>query len=95
MVIAAIGVGLISKIERKDGDKILTYLLVEYDQLGLPIAYVDQNGKKKSFERDAFGRVIKEFFPDDTSVEYNYNAMGQLSTVTDQNQHKIHFNIPT
>ena len=84
-------VGLISKIERKDGDKILTYLLVEYDQLGLPIAYVDQNGKKKSFERDAFGRVIKEFFPDNTSVEYNYNAMGQLSTVTDQNQHKIQF----
>ena len=83
--------GLISKIERKDGEKLLSSLAVTYNANGQPIRYTDQSGKVKKFERDAFGRVVKELFPDDTEVAYTYNKLGQLHTVLDQNQHKITF----
>ncbi len=83
--------GLISKIERKDGEKLLTSLAIAYNSNGQPIRYTDQSGKVKKFERDAFGRVVKELFPDDTEVAYTYNKLGQLHTVLDQNKHKITF----
>ena len=83
--------GLISKIERKDGEKLLTSLSIAYNAKGQPIRYTDQSGKVKKFERDAFGRVVKELFPDDTEVTYTYNKLGQLNTVLDQNKHKITF----
>ena len=83
--------GLISRIERKDGEKLLTSLAIAYNANGQPIRYTDQSGKVKKFERDAFGRVVKELFPDDTEVAYTYNKLGQLHTVLDQNKHKITF----
>ena len=83
--------GLISKIERKDGEKLLSSLAVTYNAKGQPVRYTDQSGKVKKFERDAFGRVVKELFPDDTEVAYTYNKLGQLHTVLDQNKHKITF----
>ena len=83
--------GLISKIERKDGEKLLTSLSIAYNANGQPIRYTDQSGKVKEFERDAFGRVVKELFPDDTEVAYTYNKLGQLNTVLDQNKNKIKF----
>ena len=83
--------GLIAKIERKDGEKRLTSLAIAYNANGQPIRYTDQSGKVKKFERDAFGRVVKELFPDDTEVAYTYNKLGQLHTVLDQNKHKITF----
>ena len=83
--------GVINKIERKDGEKLLNSLSITYNGNGQPIKYVDQTGKVKEFERDAFGRVIKELFPDDTEVAYAYNELGQLHTVLDQNKHKITF----
>ncbi len=83
--------GKITAIERKDGDILLTSVKVVYNKNGLPISYTDQAGRVKVFERDAFGRVVKEFFPDDTSVEYTYNAAGQLHKVLDQNKHTITF----
>ena len=83
--------GLISRIERKDGEKLLTSLAIAYNANGQPIRYTDQSGKVKKFERDAFGRVVKELFPDDTEVAYTYNKLGQLHTVLDQNKHQITF----
>ncbi len=83
--------GLISRIERKDGEKLLTSLAIDYNGNGQPICYTDQSGKVKKFERDAFGRVVKELFPDDTEVAYTYNDLGLLYTVLDQNKHKITF----
>ena len=83
--------GLISRIERKDGKKLLTSLTIAYNANGQPVSYTDQSGKVKKFERDAFGRVVKELFPDDTEVAYTYNKLGQLHTVLDQNKHKITF----
>lgn len=83
--------GLISRIERKDGEKLLTSLSIAYNANGQLIRYTDQSGKVKKFERDAFGWVVKELFPDETEVAYSYNKLGQLHTVLDQNQHKITF----
>ncbi len=83
--------GQIAKIERADGNDLLTSLAITYDKNGLPVSYTDQSGKTKRFERDAFGRVAKEFFPDNTVVEYTYNAVGQLHQVLDQNKHLITF----
>ena len=83
--------GLISKIERKDGAELLNSIEITYNGNGQPVSYRDQAGRVKKFERDAFGRVIKELFPDETSVEYSYNAVGQLHKVLDQNRHTITF----
>ena len=83
--------GLISRIERKDGEKLLTSLAIAYNANGQPIRYTDQSGKVKKFERDAFGRVVKELLPDDTEVAYTYNKLGQLHAVLDQNKNKIKF----
>ena len=83
--------GLIYKIERKDGEKLLSSLTITYNAGGQPVRYTDHNGKVKKFERDAFGRVVKELFPDNTEVAYTYNKLGQLHTVLDQNKHKITF----
>lgn len=83
--------GQIERIERKDRKELLTSLSVTYNGNGQPISYTDQSGRTKKFERDAFGRVIKELFPDETSVEYTYNKVGQLHTVQDQNRHEICF----
>ncbi len=84
--------GLIARIERKDGDTLLNSISVAYNGNGQPVSYTDQAGRVKRFERDAFGRVVKEFFPDDTCVEYGYNKIGQLHRVLDQNRHQITFN---
>lgn len=83
--------GLISRIERRDGGKLLNSLAVTYDGAGRPVSYTDQSGRTKKFERDAFGRIVKELFPDDTEVAYSYDALGQLHTVLDQNRHTIRF----
>ena len=83
--------GLVVKLERKDGKEVLNSLAVVYDGNGRPVSYTDQDGRVKKFERDAFGRVVKEFFPVETSVEYNYNAVGQLAKVLDQNRNEIKF----
>lgn len=83
--------GMISRIERKDGDNLLTSIAITYNDNGMPVSYIDQAGRKKSFERDAFGRIVKELFPDDTAIEYTYNSTGQLTEVVDQNKNKICF----
>lgn len=83
--------GLVTKVERRDGDEVLSFLEVDYDPAGQPVGYRDQRDRVKKFDRDAFGRVVREYFPDDTTVEYKYNALGQLVQVLDQNRHKIRF----
>ena len=83
--------GQISGIERRDGNELLSSLAVSYNDNGQPVSYTDHAGRSKKFERDVFGRVVKEFFPDQTSVEYSYNALGQLDTVLDQNRNEIKF----
>ena len=83
--------GRVERIERRDGEMTLTSLEIAYDGNGLPVAYIDQAGREKKFERDAFGRIVKELFPDETQVEYTYNPLGRLASVLDQNQNYIRF----
>lgn len=83
--------GLISKIERRDGAELLSSMQIEYDGFGRPMRYVDHAGRVKVLERDQFGRVLKEVFPDNTSVGYTYDVVGNLHKVLDQNNNTITF----
>ncbi|MBS1370010.1 MAG: RHS repeat protein [Lentisphaeria bacterium] len=83
--------GLISKVERCDGEKVLTSISVSYDGDGRPVSCTDQQGRVKRFEYDAFGRMVKELLPDETAVEYAYDRVGNLAQVTDQNGHELKF----
>lgn len=69
----------------------LSSIDVSYDKNGYPVSYIDQDGLSKTYERDEFGRVAKEIFPDSTEVEYEYDIIGKLSKVIDQNGHEIKF----
>lgn len=69
----------------------LSSIDVSYDKNGYPVSYIDQDGLSKTYERDEFGRIAKEIFPDSTEVEYEYDVVGKLSKVIDQNGHEIKF----
>ena len=71
--------------------KTLSSIDVSYDKNGSTVSYKDQDGFEKKYERDDFGRIAKEIFPDSTEVEYEYDIIGKLSKVIDQNGHEIKF----
>ena len=75
----------------KFGDELLSSLEMSYDKNGTLICYKDQDGLEKQYERDAFGRVVKETFPDSTQVQYAYTELGKLENVIDQSEHEIKF----
>ena len=83
--------GLVSRVEKVLGNDTLAFLAVEYDACGRPLSYTDHRGRRRAFERDGFGRVVKEFQPDGSSIAYSFDAAGNLSRVLDQNRHEIAF----
>ena len=83
--------GLVTWMERLDGSETLTSLSVAYDGSGRPVSYTDQDGLSKSFKRDAFGKVLKEKFPDGSECAYSYDALGRRTSVIDENGHEIRF----
>ncbi|MBQ6473469.1 MAG: RHS repeat protein [Victivallales bacterium] len=83
--------GLVSRVERILDNETISFLAVEYDAGGRPLSYTDHRGRRRAFERDGFGRVIKEFLPDGSSIAYSFDAAGNLSRVLDQNRHEIAF----
>ena len=83
--------GLVTRMERLDGSETLSSLSVAYDGAGRPVSYTDQDGLTKSFERDAFGKVLKERFPDGSECAYSYDALGRRTSVVDENGHEIRF----
>ena len=83
--------GLLAKVERRDGETLLTSVAVEYDGDGRPVSYTDQQNRVKRFEYDAFGRLVRELLPDETAVGYAYDRLGNLARVTDQNGHELKF----
>ena len=83
--------GLVTRMERLDGSETLASLAVSYDGAGRPVSYIDQDGLSKSFERDAFGKVLKEKFPDGSECAYSYDALGRRTSVIDENGHEIRF----
>ena len=87
--------GRIEKIFREIESKIITSISIVYNKQGLPIQYKDHNNRIKTLEYDELGRVIKEFMPNGTHVEYLYDSIGQMTKVVDQNQHEINFSYNT
>jgi len=86
--------GMISEIKRfasLDEKELLSLLKISYDADGRAVSYADAQGHVKKFEHDSMGRVIVEYFPDNTAVKYSYSVLGQLHKVTDQNQNPIEF----
>ncbi len=79
------------KSHSKFGDELLSSVEMSYDKNGATICYKDQDGLGKQYERDAFGRVVKETFPDNTQVQYAYTELGRLENVIDQSGHEIKF----
>ena len=73
------------------GGEQLSSVDVSYDKNGAPVSYRDQDGLEKRYERDEFGRIAKEVFPDSTEVKYSYDLLGRLATVIDQSGHGIEF----
>ena len=61
----------------------LSSIDISYDKNGYPVSYIDQDGLSKTYERDEFGRIAKEIFPDSTEVGYEYDVVGKLSKVID------------
>ena len=84
--------GRIAKMARLDGEELLSSLEIAYNRQGLPAQYRDHKGRVKSAEYNELGKVVKEFLPNETSVEYLYDSIGQLAKVLDQNRHEINFN---
>jgi RHS repeat-associated protein len=83
--------GFAARVERIDGSKTISSLVVSYDGAGRPMSYTDQDGLSKTFERDAFGKVLKERFPDGSECAYSYDALGRRTSVIDENGHEIRF----
>lgn len=79
------------KVSAYGGGKELRSLEVCYGKDGYPETYKDSEGLSKRFERDELGRITKEIFPDSTEVGYEYDVIGKLSKVIDQNGHEIKF----
>ncbi|MEI8246851.1 MAG: hypothetical protein WCI51_13545, partial [Lentisphaerota bacterium] len=86
--------GMISEIKRfssLDEKELLSSLKITYDADGRAVSYTDNQGRMKKLEHDSMGRVIAEYFPDNTAVKYSYSVFGQLHKVTDQNKNPIEF----
>ena len=83
--------GLVTRIERLENGGAFAYVDIAYDRYGRPESYTDQDGLTKSFERDAFGKVLKERFPDGSECAYSYDSLGRLAAVLDENSHRIEF----
>ena len=83
--------GQVARMERRAGEELAQSVEVAYDGAGRPISYTDQDGRAKRYARDAFGRVVKEIFPDATEAGYAYDGAGRLESVLDENGHRIQF----
>jgi YD repeat-containing protein len=86
--------GMISEVKRFAGmneKELLSSIKISYDADGRAVAYADNQGREKKLEHDDMGRVIAEYFPDNTAVKYSYTVTGQLQKVIDQNKNPIAF----
>ena len=73
------------------GEYMLSSLKVTYNAEGLPMSITDNQGRVKSYDRDEMGRIIKEQFPNNTAVAYQYTVTGQVSKVLDRRNNPIAF----
>ena len=83
--------GGLAKIERRDGNEVLSSITIGYDALGRPASATDQDGRTTACDRDALGRIVKEKYANDTEVAYAYDKVGRLASVLDENGNEIKF----
>lgn len=83
--------GLLARIEKSHHGETTAILSIHYDDNGLPVAWQDNEGRERKFERDAFGRVVHDFLPDGTSTGYSYDEVGRLKQVLDPNGNRLRF----
>ena len=83
--------GFPSKYVMQCNGDVLTSTEISYDKYGSPVLYKDQDGRYKAYERNAFGKLTKEIFSDKTEITYNYDEVGNLIKVLDQNENEINF----
>ena len=83
--------GLVTSVTRKDGVETLASVSVAYDESARPVSVRDQDGRVTAFDRDEFGRVLRETFADGSEVAYTYDAFGRRTSVLDENGHRIAF----
>lgn len=63
----------------------------KYDELNRVVWYKNVSGNIIQYEYDALGNLIKEVYPDKSSVKYTYYKNGYLHTVTDRNGRKTSY----
>ena len=71
--------------------ELLSKMELAYDSMGGVLTVTDDQGRVRKFDRDEFGRIASEVFPDSSVVKYSYNELGKLEQVIDQNNHPIAF----
>ena len=72
-------------------DKIVSGGRITYDFYGNPALVKLHDGRIIKYERDAFGRILKQHHPDGHSISYEYDASGNLEKVIDPNGHVLKF----
>ncbi|HNX27181.1 MAG TPA: hypothetical protein PKK48_07215, partial [Phycisphaerae bacterium] len=86
--------GLLSEIIRyapgKEKQAVASVTLTR-NPAGEIISMTDHANLTKKFDRSAEGRIIAEYFPNQTSVHYQYTDLGQISNVQDANRNPINF----
>lgn len=82
----------IEKYSATDKKELLNSIKFIYDKNnGTLTSYSDEKGRTSKFDRDAEGRVIAQYYPDNSVVKYSLDKMGRLEEVLDQNSHPIKF----
>lgn len=62
---------------------------ITYDLYGNPACVKFHDGRTVKYERDAFGRILKQYRPDGHFISYGYDVVGNLVRVTDPNDHVL------
>lgn len=83
--------GLPVKYISQYDNEVISTTEITYDKNAAPVAYKDQDGLTKKYERNSLGNIVREIFPDNTEVNYTYNDLGKLTNVIDQSGHTITF----
>ena len=73
------------------GEYLLSSIAISYNADGQPVSISDIHGRVKKYDRDEMGRIIKEYFPNNTANAYQYTITGQVSKVLDSRNNPIKF----
>lgn len=69
-------------------------LKFEYTSFGEIAAYTDGNGNRTQFKYDNGGRLIQRIWPDNSTIDYEYNSNGLLSKKSESGRVTTYFYDP-